>query len=505
MMKRATWLPCVIVLASVGSAFAQNTDDNLPPNISIFDWTVVHFDGVSDTVFTAGVTGTLADIEDYLHTERDIIFVTFLVRDPDWLEPGFDPTMNTDQSIFIGARACSSNTSNCSFGSLFGFNCIPFFANTSPVAPVMSRDLVFDDSKLFGATNDTGFAPSGTPLSVFVTVTFQVPDFIGANQARLRGEIDFDIMYSISFIAANEKTPTEFTSVGFDCIPIKVVENPVFSPPSSPAFADAGGDQTVAINQLAVLDGSRTFDSNNLGFDVNDPNVIEKDVIRFTWEWISGPVRVDPEQANENDPTAQVTFATPGTYVYRLTATDTTTSLASTDTVTITVLQQLPNLLAPVAVILGPSSATVGATITLDGRQSSDPNGDTLTYRWTQTNALGGPLTSTLSGADIADVFQPLSGATSSVATWQAVAAGDFYFRLSVSDGTFTTTTPVFTIRVTELADSSGGGGTSTGGNGNSNGSSDDGGTSTPTTTCGLGALTPLALLPLLLVSRRRR
>lgn len=506
-MTRANlFVIAVFVLAAAPFAGAQ--DDNQPPRIVIGRWTVVHFDGTTEIVYQLNPPiNDLFHLEfEFLHTELDTILVDFLVTDGDWLEPDFDPAENTDQSIYIGSRACSNLSFDCQLSG-FSTGCGAFGTlNTSPVAPVMQRFFPFaiNPAALFGSGETTGFAPSGMPLEVVVRMSYVVPEFIGANQDRLRGIINYDIRYDIIFAASNEAAPSEPGSIDLGCVTIQVIENPVFSPPSAPAFADAGADQTVPVNQLTVLDGSRTFDSNNLGFDVNDPDIFAKDLIRFAWEWISGPVRVNPVQSNENDPLATVEFTAAGTYVYRLTATDLSTSRASTDSVTITVLQELPVLLAPTAVILGPSTATVGALITLDGRQSSDPNGDPLTYQWTQTNALGGPLTSTLSAGDIANVFQPLSGATSSVATWQATQAGVYYFRLSVNDGTFTSTTPVFTIRVTLLASDTGvpGGGSS---GGNSNGADDGGGGTVTPTTCGVGGLLPLALAPLLLAARRRR
>jgi hypothetical protein len=65
------------------------------------------------------------------------------------------------------------------------------------------------------------------------------------------------------------------------------------------------------------------------------------------------------------------------------------------------------------------------ASFTLDGRGSSDPDGDALTYRWEQTSpALGTPV-----------------GTTPTVTLSRGV--GTYVFRLTVSDGALSATDSV--------------------------------------------------------------
>ena len=73
----------------------------------------------------------------------------------------------------------------------------------------------------------------------------------------------------------------------------------------------------------------------------------------------------------------------------------------------------------------------VGDIVTLSGAASYDPEGGDLEYRWVQTDELGNSLTV----ADLDRLFQPLSGVFSDEITWQATAAGTYYFRLIVNDG----------------------------------------------------------------------
>ena len=74
---------------------------------------------------------------------------------------------------------------------------------------------------------------------------------------------------------------------------------------------------------------------------------------------------------------------------------------------------------APVADAGDNQSVDVGAEVELDGRGSYDPDGDALYYQWTQTG-----------GTDV-----ELDGANTSTTTFNANAAGEFYFQLVVTDG----------------------------------------------------------------------
>ncbi len=275
------------------------------------------------------------------------------------------------------------------------------------------------------------------------------------------------------------------------------MENPFLGTGDPPACADAGADRTVAADTQVVLNGGGSSDGNNVGFDPDDENVFEKDTLTFTWEWISGPVRVDPVQAIATDPTATVTLVVPGDYVYRLIVDDNDNALPSTDSVTITVVQDLPPRNPPRAIIRGPAGPVpIGGIITLTS-ESTDPDGDDLALRWKQTDALGGELPA----EDLQDVFQPLSGMTSEVASWQALTAGTYYFRLLVDDGFFESSAQ-FTVVVIDTVT----GGASVivdDGSGDVTDEQSEFGTAVPAL-CGAGVL-PLAAFPLALCLMRRR
>ena len=98
---------------------------------------------------------------------------------------------------------------------------------------------------------------------------------------------------------------------------------------------------------------------------------------------------------------------------------------------------------APVADAGAPPIAAEGATVTLNGRGSSDPDDDTLTYAWRQT---GGTSVS-LSGANTAT---PGFTAPSLLS-----ADAELVFRLTVSDGSLSATDTV-TVTVTHVNDAPG-------------------------------------------------
>ena len=342
--------------------------------------------------------------------------------------------------------------------------------------------------------------PATTGLFAFI---FQIPEFNGPSQARLRDPLNhpYDVGWLVEICLSNEQEPEPGLA---SCISFLLLakENFILRPPNPPTFADAGPDQTVALNTLVTLDARGTFDAWNIGFDpYDDPNVFEKDRLTFVWEWVSGPARVDPTQTSIYDPRATVTLAVRGDYEYRVIATDGFTVPPSVDTVNIFArnASELPSAnRRPVASAVGPAAnVTVGQFITLDGRGSSDPDGHTLSFRWKQTNEVGGELTF----EEVAAAFQPISGLKSSVSTWRAVTPGTYYFLLVVTDPYgLSSSTPVTVTVVSGTAGQTVNRATAAG---------TDGGAPTapaPVAPLGCGAgLAPLLVVPLVLRMMRGR
>jgi len=335
-------------------------------------------------------------------------------------------------------------------------------------------------------------------------ITFRVPHFNGVNQARLRGLVRYDVFWSV-LVEVTDSTAEDPRADGQavivdDVLDMCAVQNTVLRPGNPPPFADAGPDQSVEVGSAVTLDGSRTFDGSNVGIDAGDSNVFERDFLQYTWEWISGPVRVDPVDDNDgNSATVKVTLDRVGTYVYRLLVSDGVNPVPSSDSVTINVVSLVPENRAPRAVIAGPANTVVvGSIIQLNGTGSTDPDGDQLTFRWQQTNELGGQL----SPDEVKQSFQALKGVTSPIVTWQATTTGTFHFRLLVTDPGGLSDTQLTSVEVVESAATAKTAGDvaaeSAGATPETTSASDTGSTPTTTKGCG-GGLLPLAVLPCLL------
>ena len=128
-------------------------------------------------------------------------------------------------------------------------------------------------------------------------------------------------------------------------------------------MANAGPDQTVAVNDKVTLNGSKSSDGDG-------------DELTFTWSFTARPagslaVLSDPHAVK---PTFRVDR--PGSYTLRLVVNDGNADSVA-DSVTISTRNS-----KPVANAGANQTTLVGQTVTLDGSKSSDVDGDALTYRW---------------------------------------------------------------------------------------------------------------------------
>ena len=174
--------------------------------------------------------------------------------------------------------------------------------------------------------------------------------------------------------------------------------------------ANAGSNQSVVAGTLVTLSGSGA-----------DP---DGDTISYSWAKTAGP-----SVTLSNDMAQNPTFTAPssaGTISFTLTVSDDT--LSDTDDITITISSNQ----APTANAGSNQNVAVGASVTLDGTSSSDPDSNTLMYSWAKTS---GPAVS-------------LNGAMTAQPTFTAPSApGVIVFTLSVTDE-ITTVTDTVTVTV---------------------------------------------------------
>ena len=146
------------------------------------------------------------------------------------------------------------------------------------------------------------------------------------------------------------------------------------TPANQPPTANAGLGQSVAENTLVTLDGSTSSDPDG-------------DALTYAWTQV-GP----PTVTLTNQNTSMATFTAPSgltddvVLTFTLTVTDDPGGLSHSDTVEITVTAGTtpPANRAPTANAGNTQTVNEGASVTLNGSGSTDPEGQPLSYLWAQ-------------------------------------------------------------------------------------------------------------------------
>ena len=246
---------------------------------------------------------------------------------------------------------------------------------------------------------------SGTTVSLSSS-TAQSPTFTAPTELLSNASLVFSLKVSDGVNTSTADTVTITVTAGANDAPT----------------ADAGSDATVAEGATVTLDGSGSDDPENAA-------------LTYAWSQTSGTtVSLSSSTAQSPTFTAPTELLSNASLVFSLTVSD-GVNTSTADTVTITVTAGVND--APTADAGSDATVAEGATVTLDGSGSDDPENAALTYAWSQT-----------SGTTVS-----LSSSTAQSPTFTAptelLANASLVFSLKVSDGVNTSTADTVTITVT--------------------------------------------------------
>ena len=192
-------------------------------------------------------------------------------------------------------------------------------------------------------------------------------------------------------------------------------------PGNSPPVADAGQDQTKEEGTTVMLDGSGSYDPDGT-------------IASYLWSQTGGVgVTLSDTSAAQPSFTAPATGSANEVLTFELTVTD-DTGQASTDICVVTVSWIND---PPVANAGSDQTVDVGVNVTLDGSNSSDPDGNLASYSWSQT--VGIPVTLSDSSAAKPTFTSPNVGSGGESLT----------FELTVTDSLGQTATDSSIVNVT--------------------------------------------------------
>lgn len=173
-----------------------------------------------------------------------------------------------------------------------------------------------------------------------------------------------------------------------------------------PPIADSGSDQSVVqVGSIIQLDGSASYDE-----DGHVP-------LTYTWSILEKPGTSNATLSDTNAPAPRFTADANGDYQLQLVVQDALLATSAPDMVRVSF-----NNLAPACNAGGNQSIALGATVTLDGSQTTDANGDALAYQWSLVSR---PVGSTSEIANATHVFAQIT----------PDEPGTYVASLSASDG----------------------------------------------------------------------
>jgi len=232
-----------------------------------------------------------------------------------------------------------------------------------------------------------------------------VASLIGADTPTPTFTIDIPGTYEAELIVSDGE---------FDSNPDTVLISTLNSPP----VADAGDDQTLYVGDSAQLDGFDSYDADG-------------DILTFAWSLPVRPLDSLAELAGADTATPSFDVDKPGHYRAELVVNDGEYD-SDPDSIVVTTRNSQPVANA------GPdTTAHVGDTVTLDGSDSFDADGDPLSYGW---SILGRP----------GDSQSQLEDPSAVQPRFLADVVGDYITQLIVDDGELLSEPDTVRVTVTD-------------------------------------------------------